>query len=127
MLKINGANVYNLTGIPIRMIGKNGKPIIIGVDGFAPANRGGEWRKAIIDSTTSIDYHYEHRGYDYYNVDPIDEFVDQSDGNWAAIVTTEYLIGCLDMGLPTDRLYTVGKPIVNEDGIIEGYEYLIKR
>lgn len=124
-----GKRIFNLTGSPIKMIARrNGNSFVIDADGFAPSNRGGAWKKMILDNCYAIEYYDVSRGYDYYNVDPIDKFIPDSDnGDWFAIVTDEYYMACLDMGLPVDRLYTVGKPLLNADGTIRGNGYLVKR
>lgn len=125
---VTGKRVYNFTGSPIRLMRQDGKFVKIPVDGFAPARRSDDWRKMILDDKASFTYLDESRRYDWYNVDPIEEFIPQSeDDNWVAIVTCDYYYACREMDLPTDRLYTVGTPIVNDDGITEGYQYLIKR
>ena len=125
---ITGKRVYNLTGSHIRMVNMDGRTVDIAVDGLAPAHRGGDWKKIVFEDDTFVDYHDESEGYDFYDVDFIDEFIPDSENrDWFAIVTVDYYIACRDMGLPTKRLFTVGEPIVDADGSIKGYKYLIKR
>ena len=126
---ITGKKIYNLTGSPIRMVARNGSTVVIDADGFAPSTRGGDWKTMILDGgAASINCYDQSRGHDYYDVDPIDEFIpDSGNGNWFAIVTDEYYMACLDMELPTDRLYTVGQPLLNADGSIRGSSCLVKR
>ena len=128
---ITGKKIYNLTGSPIRMVARNGSTVVIDADGFAPSTRGGDWKTMILDGgVTSINCYDVSRGHDYYDVDPIEDFIPDSDsGNrdWFAIVTDEYYMACLDMELPTDRLYTVGVPLLNADGSIRGNSCLVKR
>ena len=126
---ITGKKIYNLTGSPIRMVARNGSTVVIDADGFAPSTRGGDWKTMILDGgVASINCCDVSRGHDYYDVDPIEDFIPVS-GNrdWFAIVTDEYYMACLDMGLPTDRLYTVGVPLLNADGSIRGNSCLVKR
>ena len=124
-----GKRIFNLTGSPIKMIARrSGSSFVIDSDGFAPSNRAGAWKKMKLDNSYAIEYYDVSRGYDYYNVDPVDGFIpDSGNDDWFAIVTDEYYMACLDMDLPTDRLYTVGKPLMNADGTIRGYGYLVKR
>lgn len=140
---ITGKKVYNLTGSPIRLRRQDGNFVKITVDGFAPASRSNDWRTMILNDKASFTYLDGSRHYDWYNVftyldesgncdwfnvDPIEEFIpDSENGDWFAIVTVDYYIACRDMGFPTERLFTVGKPIVDDDGSIKGYKYLIKR
>ena len=125
---ITGKKVYNFTGSPIRMRRQGGKFVKITVDGFAPASRSNDWKAMILDDKASFTYLDESKHYDWYNVDPINEYIpDSENGDWFAIVTVDYYIACRDMGFPTERLFTVGDPIVDDDGSIKGYRCLIKR
>ena len=123
-----GKRIFNLTGSPIKMIARrSGSSFVIDSDGFAPSNRAGAWKKMKLDNSYAIEY-YDVSKDDYYTVDPVDGFIpDSGNDDWFAIVTDEYYMACLDMGLPVDRLYTVGKPLLNADGTIRGNGYLVKR
>ena len=126
---ITGKKIYNLTGSPIRMVARNGRTIVIDADGFAPSTRGGDWKTMILDGgVASINCYDVSGGHDYYDADPIEDFIPDSDnGDWFAIVTDEYYMACLAMEFPTDRIYTVGRPLLNADGTIRGTSCLVKR
>ena len=120
-----GRKVYNLTGIEIRLAAGNGKYVAIPSDGTVEVfyrDERSRWADPIqVDGTrvwALVPKNYEDR-----YVDDVDEWFYEWDGDF--IVPFEYYFACRELGLPTDRLYTVGEAI-HDGKNIEGYRALVK-
>lgn len=134
MLKINGRRIFNLTGQEIKLdvAADGGSYVAVPSDGIArtyympPKSRWAEsWTfvqedgKEYKNSTGVL----TPRTYESLYVDAVDEWFYEWDGDF--IVSFEYYFACRELGLPTDRLYTVARPI-DDWMVIEGYQELIK-
>lgn len=132
-LKVNGTWIYNLTGKTIRLWDSVYKEFAaIPADGMAQTHRRRTIEHAvssICDTDARIGIIAE-TGSTSYNVDPVSDWIPEKirDGSrWAAIVSDDYVVACRELGLPTDRLYTVGEPWIREGGLtIQGYMNLVK-
>lgn len=133
MLKINGRRVFNLTGQEIKLAADINQYVTIPSDGIArtyyiaPKSRWAEsWTFVQDDGKEGKSY----RGGvlapgndESLYVDTVDDWFYKWDGDF--IVPFEYYFACREIGLPTDRLYTVAGPI-DDWMVIEGYQELIK-
>ena len=131
MLYINGKRVFNLTGQVINLAA-NGSYVAIPSDGIAKVeyiDEKGRWAESWtfvqdngveVKNSTGV---LTPRAYDALYVDEVDDWFYEWDGDF--IVSFEYYFACRELGLPTDRLYTVGGPI-DDYPVIEGYAGLIK-
>ena len=135
MLKINGRRIFNLTGQEIKLDvdADGGSYVAVPSDGIArtyymaPKSRWAESWTFVQDDGK------EYKGYlggvlaprdhESLHVDTVDDWFYKWDGDF--IVPFEYYFACRELGLPTDRLYTVARPI-DDWMVIEGYQELIK-
>lgn len=115
MLYINGKKVYNLTGQVVKLAADNNQYVAIPSDGIAKVYYNDE-KRLCPESWTFVQEdgkEYKNstgvltpRTYESLYVDAVDEWFYKWDGDF--IVSFEYYFACRELGLPTDRLYTVG-------------------
>ena len=115
MLYINGKKVYNLTGQEIKLAADNNQYVAIPSDGIAKVHYSDEKRLCpeswtfvqddgtVVRNATGV---LTPRTYESLYVDAVDEWFYKWDGDF--IVSFEFYFACRELGLPTDRLYTVG-------------------
>ena len=133
MLKINGRRIFNLTGQEIKLDADGGSYVAVPSDGIArtyymaPKSRWAEsWTFVQDDGKEYKSYLggvLAPRDHESLHVDTVDDWFYKWDGDF--IVPFEYYFACRELGLPTDRLYTVARPI-DDWMVIEGYQELIK-
>ena len=132
MLKINGKRVFNLTGQEIRLATDDDSYIAIPSEGIAKVCYS-DYSRRRLESWTFV----QDDGKEYKNsfgvltpkidecrhVADVDTWFLAWDGDF--IVSFEYYFACRELGLPTDRLYTVSGA-VDDWKVVEGYRALIK-
>ena len=134
MLTVNGRVVYNLTGQIINLAADGGSYVAIPSDGIVKvyylaqeSHHAETWEfcddSRVIRGTANV-HIAKNDGVDYETIDDVDPVPEEWDGDF--IVTNEYYFACRELGLPTDRLYTVAGPI-DDWKVVEGYAGLIKR
>ena len=133
MLKINGRRIFNLTGQEIKLAADYGSYVVVPSDGIAkvyymaPKSRWAEsWTFVQDDGKECKSYRggvLAPRDDESLDVDTVDDWFYKWDGDF--IVPFEFYFACRELGLPTDRLYTVAGPI-DDWMVIEGYQELIK-
>ena len=126
MINISGNKIYNLTGNEIRLTADNGKYVAIPSDGIVEVyyrDERARWAEpAVLDNGTRV-WVLTPKTYEDRYVDDVDDWFLEWDGDF--IVPLEYYLACRELGLPTDRLYTVGEAI-HDGKNIEGYRSLVK-
>ena len=134
MLKINGRRVFNLTGQSINLAADGGQFIAIPSEGIVKVyyvahdcHHAETWE--FCDDShesrgTAKVILSRNDGVDYDTIDDVDPVPEEWDGDF--IVSNEYYLACRELGLPTDRFYTVAGPI-DDWTVVEGYAGLIKR
>ena len=125
MLKINGRRIFNLTGQEIKLAAGNNAYMTIPSDGIVEVyyrDERSRWADPVQSDGMRV-WVLTPKTYEDRYVDDVDDWFLEWDSDF--IVPLEYYLACRELGLPTDRLYTVGEAI-HDGKNIEGYRSLVK-